>query len=126
MRELIDFDRPVGLLVVALLHFIPDSDTPAKIIAGFRDALPRGSYLVLSHFSSEGDPEQVEGLQRLSKGTPTPLTLRSRAAIATLLDGFDLVEPGLVYLPQWRPDPGDEAEENPEWFNDFCAVGRKA
>jgi hypothetical protein len=124
VRRLIDFDQPVGLLLVALLHFIPDEAEPQRLVRRFVDALPSGSFLVLSHFSNEGTPEQVDGLLRLSRATPTPLTMRSRADITALFAGLDLVEPGVVYLPLWRPDDPRQ-DENVERFNDFCGVARK-
>lgn len=124
VRDLIDFDQPVGLLLVALLHFIPDEADPAGIVTRFVKATPSGSYLVLSHFSNEGTPEQVEGLLRLSRATPTPLTLRPKADVIRFFNGLDLVEPGVVYLPQWRPDRADDAADA-ERYNDFCGVARK-
>lgn len=126
IKGLLDFDEPIGLLLVALLHFIPDADEPAQIVSTLVDALPTGSYLVLSHFSNEGSPEQVEGLLRLSRKTSTPLTLRPRAQIAAFFDGLTLVDPGVVYLPQWRPEHPIDVDDHPERFNDFCGVGRKA
>jgi SAM-dependent methyltransferase len=125
VRGLLDFDQPIGLLLVALLHFIPDADDPARIVSTLVDALPTGSYLVLSHFSNEGTREQVEGLLRLSRNTPTPLTLRPRAQVAAFFDGLELVDPGVRYLPEWRPDHPMDVDDHPERFNDFCGVGRK-
>ena len=123
LQKLLDLSQPVALLLVSLLHFVPESENPVSIVARLRDALPAGSHLVLSHFSNEGTPEQVEGLERLSRGTPTPLTLRSRAEIARFFAGFELVEPGLVYLPEWRPDT---PVADPESYNDFCGVAVRA
>ncbi|MER7455936.1 SAM-dependent methyltransferase [Micromonospora sp. NPDC126480] len=125
LRGLIDLDRPVGLLVVALMHFIPDSDDPHQLVGRYREALSPGSHLVLSHFSNEGDPEQVDGLLRLSRATPTPLALRPRAAVTRFFDGLELVEPGVVYLPEWRPEEPLDPGDRPERYNDFCGVGRK-
>ncbi len=125
VRRLIDFDRPVAVLLVAVLHFVADEHDPAGIIARFRAAVAPGSYLALSHFSSEGPPERVEGLVKLSRTTPEPLTLRSRAQIEGFLTGLEIVDPGVVYLPLWRPDSPADVGEDPEWCNDFAGVGRK-
>jgi hypothetical protein len=123
--KLIDFTEPVAVLLVALLHFIGDDANPGATIARIRDLIAPGSYLVLSHFSNEGDPDQVQQLLALSRNTPTPLTLRSRAEITGFFDGFHLIDPGVVYLPQWRPDTSTDVDAHPERFNDFCAVARK-
>jgi hypothetical protein len=123
--DLIDLTEPVAVLLVALLHFIGDDADPGATIARIRDLIAPGSYLVLSHFSNEGDPDQVQQLLALSRSTPTPLTLRSRAEVTRFFEGFDLIDPGVVYLPQWRPDDPGDVDPHPERFNDFCAVARK-
>lgn len=125
VTRLIDFTRPLAVLLVALLHFVPDDAEPAAAIAALRGAMPPGSYLVISHFSNEGPPEKIQQLLAMSRNTPTPLTLRSQAEIAAFFDGFDLVEPGLVYLPVWRPESPDDVDDHPERFNDFAGVARR-
>ncbi len=121
----LDLTRPVGVLMVALLHFVPREADPGAVIARYRDALAPGSHLVVSHVAQEGRPDRVDGHQALYRRTGTPMTIRSRDEIAALFDGFELVEPGLVFLPQWRPDPGTPPEEHPERFPGLAAVGRK-
>jgi hypothetical protein len=102
VRRVIDFDQPVALLLVAILHFLGDDEHPEEIVATLRDALPAGSYLVLSHgtddFADRTDAEAV-----YKKATAT-LNLRTHAEIARFFDGFELVEPGLPQAPYWRPD----------------------
>jgi hypothetical protein len=121
----LDLGRPVGVLMVALLHFVPESDDPARLVAEFRDAVPSGSYLALSHGSDEHDPARSAEVGRLYQKSANPVTLRSRDAIVALLDGFDLVDPGVVHRPLWRPDPDRAAERDPARFSVFAGVGHK-
>lgn len=105
VRELIDFSQPAALLLVAILHFITDDENPERIIAAFRDALPSGSYLALSHGTADfHSPDAVSHGTKVYQRATAPLVLRSHARVTALFDGFDLVEPGLVQVPLWRPD----------------------
>jgi hypothetical protein len=100
----LDFSRPVALLLVAILHFIPDRDDPAGIVAALRDALPPGSMLALSHGTTDFHPATTTSTAMAAYDTiGTPLTLRPRAAIEGFLDGFTPEPPGLVQAPLWRP-----------------------
>jgi SAM-dependent methyltransferase len=108
----LDFTKPVGLLLVAILHFFPDEDDPAGIVATLRDALAPGSLLVVSHGTTDFHPAEVTGTAMAAyDGAAAPLVLRPRAAIERFLDGFTPEDPGLVQAPLWRPDakprPGD-------------------
>ena len=110
VRELIDFTQPVALLLVAILHFITDEEDPAGIVATLRDALPPGSYLVLSHGTADFHPPGLaEQAAAVYENATAPLVLRSFAQVSALLDGFELVEPGLVQAPLWRPKADDPA-----------------
>lgn len=101
----LDFTKPVALLLVAILHFIPDEDDPAGIVAALRDALPGGSWLALSHGTTDFHPAEVTAPAAAAYDTaPAPLVLRPRAAIEPFFDGFTLEEPGLVQAPLWHPD----------------------
>lgn len=101
----IDFGRPVAVLLLSVLHFIScDEDAPG-IVASFREHMAPGSYLVISIGTSDGaDPEMLAEATTTYAGARMPFTLRSRRQIMELFDGFELVEPGLVSLPEWRPD----------------------
>lgn len=111
VTELLDFSEPVAILMLAVLHFVPDADDPASILAELRDAAVRGSYVVLSHGSPVLEiSDEVDGLQRLYRKTPTPLHLRTPEQIELLLKGLDLIEPGIVTMGDWRPDPDEEYE----------------
>jgi len=124
VTELIDFDRPVALLLVSLLHFIPDEDDPAGLVRRFTERLAPGSYLVLSHGTPEERPDDADTVGQLYKNTSSPLSLRSRAEIRAFFDGFELVEPGLTWVTTWRPVPGQGGEE--ERREMLAGVGHKA
>ncbi|WP_309111170.1 SAM-dependent methyltransferase [Saccharothrix sp.] len=125
VRSLLDFEQPVAVMMVAVLHFVPDADDPAGVVAGYLGALAPGSFLVLSHATHEGQPDKAEEHQELYRRTATPMTMRSRAEVSALLDGLDVVDPGVVYLPLWRPESLDEVDERPERFTGLAAVARK-
>jgi hypothetical protein len=110
-RRLLDFDAPIAVLMVALLHFIPDADDPKSLLKRYQEALLPGSYLVMSHATDEGLNVQVGAAAELYRVTDRPACVRDRAQITELFDGFELVEPGVVYTPQWRPDAPDEVAE---------------
>jgi hypothetical protein len=107
LRALIDFSRPVGVIASAVLHHIEDAEDPGGIIRTFRDAVPAGSFLFVSHFRSLGDPGSaaLEDVMREAFGRGM---WRTDAQIAEYLTGTALVEPGIVPCALWRPtaDPG--------------------
>ncbi|MFF3004711.1 SAM-dependent methyltransferase [Kitasatospora sp. NPDC057940] len=115
--------EPVAVLLVAVAHFVTDDEDPWKLIGTLRDALPPGSALVLSHASLDGRPDQAEDHQELYRRTPTPLTMRTHEQISGMFAGFELVEPGVVYLPQWRPDQPETVGEHPERMSGVAGVG---
>jgi hypothetical protein len=125
VRATLDLNRSVAVLMVAVLHFVPDEDDPGDAVARLGARLAGGSYLVLSHASAEGRPEMAGSHRQLYSRTPTPMTMRSRAEIERLFDGFELVEPGLVWLPLWHPDHPADAEQQPERTTGYAGVGRK-
>ncbi|MFE1312869.1 SAM-dependent methyltransferase [Streptomyces sp. NPDC058755] len=102
VRRAIDFDRPVALLLVAVLHFLTDAEKPAQAVAALRDALPADSFLVLSH--ATGDFADRSAAQAVYNKATATLNLRSRAEVEGFFGGFELVEPGLAQVPFWRPD----------------------
>lgn len=104
VRELIDFTEPVALLILALLQFVRDEDDPAGIMAQLRGALPSGSYLALSHGVVDGWRHDKEMVKSLYSRTTTPAASRTRADVAPFFGDFELVDPGLVWVTQWRPD----------------------
>lgn len=128
MERLIDLNRPVALLLVAILHFVEEANDPYRAVAELRDALAPGSLLVLTHASYEGIPlpsERAEGAVGVYKDIRNPLIMRSREEIARFFEGYDMVEPGLVPMADWRPDTARE-DEDPYAFAGFAGVGRTA
>ncbi|MEU9127221.1 SAM-dependent methyltransferase [Kitasatospora sp. NPDC048540] len=124
VAELLAPGEPVVLLLVAVLHFVKDEDEPEKLVARLRDALPPGSALVICHASLEGRPDQAGSHQDLYKRTPTPLTMRSLERITGFFEGFELLEPGVVFLPEWRPDRPEAVGAHPERMTGAAGVGR--
>ncbi|GAA1914575.1 SAM-dependent methyltransferase [Streptomyces durmitorensis] len=108
-RGLLDFERPIALSLIALMHFLPDDQDPYGIVSTLIGALPSGSHLVLSHASSDIYPELAERVTAEYAKGGIRLGFRTRTEVARFFDGLDLVEPGLVTAPGWfkataRPD----------------------
>jgi hypothetical protein len=123
---LIDFSQPVAVLLVAVLHFIPDDADPWQIVATLRDALAPGSYLVVVHGTSESRPDIHDAFETAyTSRVAASLFLRRRPDVLRFFDGFSLIDPGLVYLPEWRPDPSDDVPEDPRKFWGLVGVGRR-
>ena len=126
-QDMLDFTRPVGMLMISILHFIHDDDEAYRIVRMLHNSLASGSYLVIAHASGDGLPPAVRDrvLQIYARST-TPLIFRSREQIEGFFDGLNFVEPGVVYLPQWQPDGSEDLWVNePERSNGFGGVGRK-
>jgi hypothetical protein len=122
---LIDFTQPVALLLVAVLHFVPDEARPDRILATLRDAVVPGSYLVICHSCRDAKPDTADSATTLyNSRVAAQLSVRTRDQIAALFDGFTLIEPGLVWIPEWRPDSPADVPENPEQFWALVGVGR--
>jgi trans-aconitate methyltransferase len=106
----LDFGQPVAVMLIGILHCIPDEDDPAGIIRRLMGAVPAGSYLAISHPANDlNDPGVRRLASRLNELMPVKLRFRSRAEVATFFDGLDLVEPGLVRVLEWRPDRDADA-----------------
>ena len=122
---LIDFSRPVAVLFVAVLHGISDLDDPAGIVRTFAGYMKPGSYLILSHLTSEGHPpELVAQKEEIFARSNAPVSYRSRAEILRMFDGFDLVEPGLTAVTRWRGNELDaKLDAAGQWW--LGGVGRK-
>ncbi|MFF2502887.1 SAM-dependent methyltransferase [Streptomyces sp. NPDC058067] len=125
---LLDLDRPVALLLVAVLHFVEDADDPRRAVAELRDALAPGSLLIVTHAAYEGIPlpaERAAGTVDVYKNIRKPLIMRSRDEIARFFEGYEMAEPGLVPMADWRPENAP-ADEDPYAFSGYAGVGRKA
>jgi hypothetical protein len=122
---LVDFTQPVALLLLAVLHFVPDQARPAQILASLREAVAPGSYLVICHSCRDVKPDTADSATAVyNSRVAAQLSVRTRDEIAALFDGFTLVEPGLVWIPEWRPDSPADVPENPEQFWALVGVGR--
>jgi SAM-dependent methyltransferase len=109
LAGLIDFSRPVAVLLVAVLHFVRDEEDPYSIVRTFCDAMAPGSSLVLSHVTTDGpSAELLAGIEHVYERSTSPSRPRSRDEIARFFDGLDLVEPGVVRPGLWRPGSGQE------------------
>ncbi|GAA2865866.1 SAM-dependent methyltransferase [Streptosporangium fragile] len=106
VRAAIDFDEPVAVLLLAIMHFVPDEDDPEGIIATLRGAMTPGSHLALSHVAIDARPEAADGVVQVYDRASSPFVARTGKEIIRMFDGFDVVEPGIVNLPEWRPEPG--------------------
>ena len=122
---MLDFTQPVAVFLVAVLHFIPDSGQPADIIATLRDALAPGSYLVICHACRDEQPSLANSFESVYNSRVTAqLNMRTRAEITSLCDGFTLLDPGLVWIPQWRPDSPADVPEDPAKYWALVGVAR--
>lgn len=127
VQGLLDFDRPVAILLLALLHFLTDDAEAEAAVRTVRDAITPGSFLAISHGTYDDSPrDAVEGLERLTATIANPHKSRSRDQILPFLHGLDLVDPGLVYAPLWRPESADDILlDHPERSSSLVGVGRK-
>ncbi|MCA1672379.1 MAG: SAM-dependent methyltransferase [Actinobacteria bacterium] len=123
---LLDLDAPVAVLLIDVLHHIPDTDNPVGLIAAYIDTVCSGSYVTVAH-TSEGEA-LVNGLamfHRLCRIPVPPLTLRNPLQAADFFEGLDIVEPGIVPVPLWRPEPDDDLDSGSDQFPAWCGLGRK-
>jgi SAM-dependent methyltransferase len=124
VRELLDFDQPVAVLMVALLHFVAHDEDAAGIVAAFRDALAPGSALVISHGTDGGQPEVSAAARKGWDNAKSRVVVRGHAEIEALFGGFELVEPGVVQLPLWRPDGAVREDWETIWLEGGVAFKR--
>jgi hypothetical protein len=125
VKRLIDFDEPMALLMVAVLHFVPESADPRASVIRYLQPMAPGSYFVVSHGTVAELDDVPPGSEQHYDQTTTPFISRSRRQVMEFLEGTELVEPGLVWVPEWRPDHPDDVDEHPERIGIMGAVGRK-
>jgi S-adenosyl methyltransferase len=128
VTDLLDFSQPVAVLLLAVVHFIPDADDPISVVTQIRDVLAAGSYLAISHVTRTPDQTEtvakgLEATRQLAQQTSTPIHYRTREQVARMMAGLELVEPGIVTIDNWHPDP-TEGSHKP-WPGLLAAVGRK-
>ncbi len=122
--QTLDFGQPVAVMLLAILGHLGEDDDPHAVVARLMDAVPSGSYLVVSH-PIDTSAEMNEAARVWNEASPVKIWPRSRAEIARFFTGLELLEPGVVSLPEWRPDgPGADGEPG-VMVPHFCGVGRK-
>ncbi|MCD0482548.1 SAM-dependent methyltransferase [Streptacidiphilus sp. ASG 303] len=120
---LLDLDRPVALLLVAVLHFVEESADPYALVAELRDALAPGSVLVLSHASQDTRPEESARIEELYARAGTPFVMRTRPQVERFFEGFT-PDPGVMLIAEWG-DNAQAAGDDPGRFSGYVGVGRK-
>ena len=123
--RLIDFSEPVAIMLVAILHFVLGADEPYRIVQRLRDTAAPGSYLVVSHATSQGNEALAAAAERIYNSRAADGQARSREQIAGFFGSWELAEPGLVYSPQWRPGSPDDVPGHPEKYWFLAGVARK-
>jgi SAM-dependent methyltransferase len=125
--EVLDLSRPVAVLMVAVLHFLSDQDDPAAVVEAYRRATVPGSWLAITHATDDYDPDTARRAEEVYRRADHQLRYRSRAEIGKLIGGYELVEPGLVDMTRWRPDPDagpDPLGGDVSRYSGYAAVGR--
>ncbi len=125
--RMLDLSKPTAVLITSVLLFVTDDEEAYCVVRTVRDALAPDSYIVLSHGILEGVvQEQVDQSESLYASIGTPIKIRSRNQIESFFEGFEPVEPGLTFLPFWRPEgPDDLSIGEPKSMGQYGGVGRK-
>lgn len=125
VRRLIDLREPVALMMIDTLLHLPGEDNPASLIASCTDAVGPGSYLGLSQFSQT--QHLLDGIALFTHiyGRAPSIPMREPEQLARLFTGLDIIEPGIVPIPLWHPDPGEDISANPERIRVYAGLGRK-
>ena len=123
VRDTLDWSRPVALLLVAVLHFIEDHEDPYGIVKQLVGALPEGSYLVLSHATFDPlDPETIAKMNAVNENIKPRFSPRTLAEVSRLFADLDVLEPGIVSVSDWRPEPGPGPRPTPAEATGYGAV----
>jgi hypothetical protein len=125
LQALIDLNKPVAILLVAVLHFVSSDDDPYGVVDELKAAMPSGSYLVLSHVTADEIPAQVTAkIRELYDRATAPATPRTRADIERFFDGMEIIAPGLTDVFRWRAEGTLQGEPSRTLF--YGGVGRKS
>jgi hypothetical protein len=126
LTRTLDLRQPLAVLLVAFLHLVPDEDQAQRVVHAYRDACAPGSFLAISHATHSFSPERSARTASVFNRATSPVTLRSREQIQPFFDGYELVEPGLVPTPSWRPESSEDLfATEPERAQAFAGVGVK-
>ncbi|GIF77653.1 SAM-dependent methyltransferase [Asanoa siamensis] len=121
-RRTLDFDQPIAVTMLGILNFVPDDDEAADLVRRLVDAIPSGSYVAISHPTTEvNGAVMTEALRLWNEGPAAKMVLRSADQVARLFGDLEMVEPGVVTCSQWHPDPDTSTEQVPH----YGGVGRK-
>jgi hypothetical protein len=123
LTALIDFSHPVALLMTLVLHFVPSGDDPYGVMAQYGEAMCPGSFLVISHVTGDDREPGTLAASAAYENASAPLIMRTRAQVQGFFTGFDLIDPGIVFLSQWRPGGEYHAQGGTRWA--YCGVGEK-
>jgi hypothetical protein len=126
LRDTLDLTQPVALSLIAILHFIPDEDDPPGIVRRLMDTLPSGSAVALTHFTADFAPEKVGRLADVYRQQGISITPRGHDGVLRLVDGLDLVEPGVLALHRWRPAGGIPDDLTDAQSGAYAAVALKS
>jgi hypothetical protein len=121
----LDFTKPVGLMLLGILGHIEDDEEARSIVKRLMDALPPGSYLTICDGTNDISEAGVEAQRRYNESGAVPYRLRSATQVTAFFEGLEVVEPGVVSCPRWRPDPDDRSRGLPAEMDQFAGVGRK-
>jgi len=123
--RLLDFAQPAAVLLVAVLHFVDDSDDPAGIVAALAGAMAPGSFVAISHLTADSAPEQVTaGVAAYNKLVPAGITSRTHAQVTALFGGLSLVPPGVVPVAEWRPVAGCQQPHSADMYAGLAMTAR--
>jgi len=125
LRNAIDFDRPIALMLIAIMHFVGDADEPFEVVGKLVDALPSGSFLALSHLTGDFDPVSWEHVAAIYARQGVTMQVRPHDDIARFFTGLELVEPGLPIVTKWRPDAGVDPSVTDHQVSVYGGVARK-
>ncbi|MFR9777589.1 SAM-dependent methyltransferase [Micromonospora sp. MS34] len=124
LRATLDLDQPVALLLIALLHLIPDEDEPQRMLSRLVEALPSGSYVALTHLTADFAPERMEASAAHLRDSGVTMQMRTKAQVEGFFTGLDLVAPGVRPAARWRPDPSEPPVADDE-ASIYAGVARK-
>jgi hypothetical protein len=118
-RRTLDFDLPVAVMLIEVMHFVPDSDRPHDVVRRLMESLPSGSYLALAHAASDIGPGMVAGAEQYNERVSADITPRDRGQVTRFFDGLEMTDPGLVPIAQWWGTDTDRG------LQAYCGVGKK-
>jgi hypothetical protein len=124
VRRLVDLSRPIGVLMIAVLHFIPDNDVAVGVVKSWAGRLAPGSYIAITHGSADQMSAKAHETASLYNRSVASLTMRTYDEIVRLFDGAELVEPGVVQVPRWRPDAHDDVDPDTARYPGYAGVAR--